>query len=118
VVTAGATTDPGRPVSTIDASPTSPQAPARGAQTVAPVQASALLHAAAILGDGGYVPEQRLGAALTSTARLQDAPVAQPVAGQPVAGQSVAGPAAAAPEEPSEPRRGFWARLWQRLFGG
>ncbi len=31
-----------------------------GAQTVAPVQASALLFAASILGEGSYTPEQEL----------------------------------------------------------
>jgi len=90
-------------VSTIDASP-SPQAPVRGAQTVAPVQASALLHAAAILGEGGYVPERRLGAALSSAARVQDAPAA-------------AQPDVAATDVEPAPRRGFFARLWHRLFG-
>jgi len=98
-------------VSTIDASPTTPEAPVRGAQTVAPVQASALLRAAAILGDGGYVPERQVGAALTSTARLQDAPAtAQPV--------TAPAPAPVAPDVRPEPRRGFFARLWHRLFGG
>jgi len=95
-------------VSTTDASPTTPPAPARGAQTVAPVQASALRYAAAILGEGGYVPERTVGAALAAAARGQDAPLAQPVSAPPVA----------AAEVRPEPRRGFFARLWHRLFGG
>ncbi|NAZ81304.1 hypothetical protein GTR02_05695 [Kineococcus sp. R8] len=90
-------------MSTPDATPTGTQAPARGAQTVAPVQASALEFAASILGDGGYVPERRLGAALTAGGRGQDALVVPPVV-EPVV-------------EP-EPRLGFFARLWRRIVGG
>ncbi|NAZ78314.1 hypothetical protein GTQ99_23320, partial [Kineococcus sp. T13] len=55
------------------------QAPAdqpRGAQTVAPVQASALQFAASILGEGGYTPEAELKGTLSAPARVQEpAPV-------------------------------------------
>ncbi|NIZ90494.1 hypothetical protein [Kineococcus rubinsiae] len=99
-------------MSTLDATPT----PVRGAQTVAPVQASALEFAAAVLGEGGYVPERQLGAALTSTARVADAPVAQPAVRAGAPAEVVAEvPAEVVAEAPARP--GFFARLWHRLTG-
>ena len=102
----------------------------RGAQTVAPVQASALQFAASILGEGGYTPEAELKGTLSAPARVQE-PVAQPVA-QPAPVVPAPAPAPAAEsapvaaqaleeavEEPVEqaPRKGFWARLVAKLTG-
>lgn len=131
-------------MSTIDETP---DTAVRGAQTVAPVQASALLFAASILGEASYTPDQELKGTLSSPARVHEeevveapvpvaapAPVvAQPVV-EPVVEPVVAEPApvVAAPrsagvvppvrvETPApvvEPvRKGFFARLVDKLLG-
>ncbi|WP_432523123.1 hypothetical protein [Kineococcus sp. SYSU DK006] len=124
-------------MSTFDEAPADPP---RGAQTVAPVQASALQFAASILGEGGYTPEAELKGTLSAPARVQEpvaAPAAEPVA-QPApvpapapapAAESVAAPAprpepvAQRVEDPvaapvaEGPRKGFWARLVAKLTG-
>ncbi|GAB3469336.1 hypothetical protein AB1207_07435 [Kineococcus endophyticus] len=105
-----------------------------GAQTVAPVQASALLFAASILGEGSYTPEQELKGTLNAAGRVEahtPAPVepvveqvVEPVveqvvapvpAPQPVA-QPAPTPAPAAAPAPVE-RKGFFARLIDKLLG-
>ncbi|MEZ0165869.1 hypothetical protein AB2L27_14010 [Kineococcus sp. LSe6-4] len=103
-----------------------------GAQTVAPVQASALLHAASILGEASYTPEQELKGTLHAAARTEAQPTAQPTAqpvAQPVAPPAVqpvvAAPPARAAAAPAEPvaapqpaeRKGFLARLLDKLLG-
>ncbi|WP_432541939.1 hypothetical protein [Kineococcus sp. SYSU DK002] len=65
-------------------------APVRGAQTVAPVQASALQFAASILGEASYTPEQELHGTLTAAGRHETEPVAEPVAEPVVAPEPVA----------------------------
>ncbi|MEW1956540.1 hypothetical protein [Kineococcus sp. NPDC059986] len=114
-----------------------------GAQTVAPIQASALLFAASILGEGSYTPEQELKGTLNAGARTETpevpapaAPVAQPVAQpapQPVAEpvaqpaprpepqpvRAVVPPARVEPAPAPQPveRKGFFARLLDKLLG-
>ncbi|WP_432488368.1 hypothetical protein [Kineococcus sp. SYSU DK018] len=78
--------------------------PARGAQTVAPVQASALRFAASILGEASYTPQAELKGTLSAPSRVSE-PVVQPVV-QPVAEpvvQPVAAPPAPAEPAPAEP---------------
>ena len=96
-------------------SPESPlaQTPARTAQTVAPVQASALQFAASILGEGGYTPTQQLNGTLSSPARGQEtapavdaAPAVEPV-------RTVGSGRHAAPA----PTRGWFGRLLDKLLG-
>jgi len=106
-------------------SPESPlaQTPARTAQTVAPVQASALQFAASILGEGGYTPTQQLNGTLSSPARGQEtAPVVDaPVVPAPVVDaapavepvRTVGSGRHAAPA----PTRGWFGRLLDKLLG-
>ncbi|WP_380171173.1 hypothetical protein ACFEMC_19585 [Kineococcus sp. DHX-1] len=105
-----------------------------GAQTVAPVQASALLFAASILGEGSYTPEQELKGTLNAAGRAEAhtpapvEPVFEPVVEQvveqapaptpqpaplPVA-QPVAEPA---PTPVPVEHKGFLARLIDKLLG-
>ena len=96
------------------------EAPVRGAQTVAPVQASALRFAASILGEGGYTPEAQLNGTLSAPSRVAE-PVAQPVA-EPVAhpvAEPVARPAAEPVAEPvvAAERKGWFGRLLDKLLG-
>lgn len=106
-----------------------------GAQTVAPVQASALLFAASILGEGSYTPEQELKGTLNAAGRAEAhtaapvEPVVEPVVEQVVepapapkpvpAPQPVAQPAPAEPAAAPAPvqRKGFFARLVDKLLG-
>ncbi|GAA0318418.1 hypothetical protein [Kineococcus aurantiacus] len=106
-------------MSTLDDTPA-----ARGAQTVAPIQASALLHAASILGEASYTPEQELHGTLSATRHEAEtpqpvaapAPVAEPVPA-PVA-EPVAEPAPVEVPAPVEaPAKGFFARLLDKLLG-
>ncbi|WP_432513873.1 hypothetical protein [Kineococcus sp. SYSU DK001] len=86
-------------MSTLDETP---DVPVRGAQTVAPVQASALQFAASILGEASYTPEQELHGTLTAAGRHEPEPVVEPVV-QPVV-QPVAEPVAEVrPETRPEP---------------
>ena len=127
-------------MSTIDETP---DTAVRGAQTVAPVQASALLFAASILGEASYTPDQELKGTLSSPARVHEEEVVEapvpvaapaPVVAQPVVEPVVAKPAPVveAPgsagvvppvrvETPApvvEPvRKGFFARLVDKLLG-
>ncbi|WP_432533863.1 hypothetical protein [Kineococcus arenarius] len=105
--------------------------PARGAQTVAPVQASALQFAASILGEASYTPEAQLNASLSAPARVSEpaaqptAPVEQPVVpvAVPVAEPVVpvaepVVPVAEPVEQPVvEQPRGWFGRLIAKLFG-
>ncbi|WP_432493698.1 hypothetical protein [Kineococcus auxinigenes] len=108
--------------------------PPRGAQTVAPVQASALQFAASILGEASYTPEAQLNAALSAPARVSEQPVAEqpvaepaaPVVAQPVAQQPVAEPVVPVVAQPvaepaaqpvAEQPRGWFGRLIAKLFG-
>ena len=122
-------------MSTIDETP---DTAVRGAQTVAPVQASALLFAASILGEASYTPDQELKGTLSSPARVHEeevveAPepvVAEPVVAEPapvveaprsagvvppVRVEAPAAPVAAPVVEPV--RKGFFARLIDKLLG-
>ncbi|WP_432498269.1 hypothetical protein [Kineococcus gypseus] len=104
-------------------------APARGAQTVAPVQASALQFAASILGESSYTPEAQLGGTLSVPGRAGAQPdprpaqpvtqpviepVAPPVA-RPVA-EPVAQPVAEPVAEPVAQRKGWFGRLLDALL--
>lgn len=98
-----------------------------GAQTVAPTSASALAFAASILGEGGYTPEAELKRSLDATGRPHEEPTPAPVARQseapkPVVEQprpSVVPPAKVeTPVIAPEPvRKGFFARLIDKLLG-
>ncbi|MFD0481993.1 hypothetical protein ACFQ46_05230 [Kineococcus sp. GCM10028916] len=123
-------------MSTIDETP---DTAVRGAQTVAPVQASALLFAASILGEASYTPDQELKGTLSSPARVHEeevveAPVPaaapEPVVAEPapvveaprsagvvppVRVEAPAAPVAAPVVEPV--RKGFFARLIDKLLG-
>lgn len=112
-------------MSTIDENP---DTAVRGAQTVAPVQASALLFAASILGEGGYTPEQELKGTLDAPARGHETPAPAPVAA-PVPAPAPAPVPAPAPAPVAAPapvpapvveapvRKGFFARLLDKLRG-
>ena len=146
-------------MSVTDETDETPDTAVRGAQTVAPVQASALLFAASILGEASYTPDQELKGTLHTPARVHEeeavapAPVApapvvaQPVVAQPVVAQPVVpepvvpepvvqppapvvqaprsagvvppAPVPAAPAAPvAEPvKKGFFARLIDKLLG-
>ncbi|WP_337062157.1 hypothetical protein [Kineococcus sp. G2] len=106
-------------------------APARGAQTVAPVQASALQFAASILGEASYTPQAELKGTLSAPSRVTE-PVAQPVAepvtapvAEPVTApvaapvvEPVAQPVAAPAGEPvAEQPRSWFGRLLAKLLG-
>lgn len=101
------------------------EVPVRGAQTVAPVQASALQIAAAILGEGGYTPTQQLNGTLSSAARGQDVAPRPAVAPGPVVEPSVVPePAAQAVRTVGSgrsaapaPTRGWFGRLLDKLLG-
>jgi hypothetical protein len=128
-------------MSTIDETP---DTAVRGAQTVAPVQASALLFAASILGEASYTPDQELKGTLSSPARVHEeeaveahvpAAAPEPVVAKPVVAEPA--PVVEAPrsagvvppvrvEAPSAPvaapvvepvRKGFFARLIDKLLG-
>lgn len=107
------------------------EVPVRGAQTVAPVQASALQIAAAILGEGGYTPTQQLNGTLSSAARGQEVAPRPAVAPEPVAEPAVV-PEPAVVSEPAvgavrtvgsgrsaapAPTRGWFGRLLDKLLG-
>ncbi|WP_432507573.1 hypothetical protein [Kineococcus arenarius] len=113
-------------------------APARGAQTVAPVQASALQFAASILGEASYTPEAQLNASLSAPARVSEpaaqptapveqpvvepvVPVAEPVVPVPVAEQPVVEPVVPVAEPVEQPvveqPRGWFGRLIAKLLG-
>lgn len=126
-------------MSTIDETP---DTAVRGAQTVAPVQASALLFAASILGEASYTPDQELKGTLSSPARVHEEEVVEapePVVAKPVVAEPapvveaprsagvvppvrveappapIAAPVAAPVVEPV--RKGFFARLIDKLLG-
>jgi hypothetical protein len=110
-------------MSVTDETDETPDTAVRGAQTVGPVQASALQFAASILGEASYTPDQELRGTLSAPARVHEEVVAQPVpvveaprsAGvvpparveAPVAEAVVAAPV----------RKGFFARLLDKLLG-
>ena len=77
----------------------------RGAQTVAPIQASALQFAASILGEGSYTPDAELRGTLNSPTRVQEEPVAAVPVAEPVAAVPVAEPVAPAPVAVPVPTR-------------
>ncbi|WP_432561426.1 hypothetical protein [Kineococcus sp. SYSU DK003] len=117
-------------MSTLDETPDAAVQPrSTGAQTVAPVQASQLLFAASILGEASYTPEQELKGTLNATRAHEPAPQPAPVAAPaaaPVAAPQPAPVAAPRPsvvpparvEEPVEPvKKGFFARLVDKLLG-
>lgn len=111
----------------------------RGAQTVAPIQASALQFAASILGEGSYTPDAELRGTLNSPTRVQEepvaaVPVAEPVAPAPVAvpvptRQPVARPrpqagvvppvqvGAGKPAQDAAPPKGWFGRFLDKLLG-
>ncbi|WP_432483273.1 hypothetical protein [Kineococcus esterisolvens] len=106
--------------------------PARGAQTVAPVQASALRFAASILGEASYTPQAELKGTLSAPSRVSEPvaePVVQPVAAPPAPAEPAPAepaPAEPAPAEPvadraAEPvpaeRGGWFGRLIAKLLG-
>ncbi|MCI2239607.1 hypothetical protein MO973_38585 [Paenibacillus sp. TRM 82003] len=92
--------------------------PVRGAQTVAPVQASALQFAASILGEASYTPQAELRGTLSAPSRVTEPVAAAPVE-EPVAAAPVEEPVIAAPvEEPvAEQPKGWFGRLLAKLFG-
>ncbi|MGI4896781.1 MAG: hypothetical protein ACRYF3_16885 [Janthinobacterium lividum] len=112
----------------------------RGAQTVAPVEASALQFAASILGEGGYTPDAQLGATLSVPARVHETdPPGSPATGNAVTEQASTQPVPTrAPvaeerspggvvppvpvEEPTDDttptqKKGWFGRLLEALFG-
>lgn len=123
-------------MSTIDETP---DTAVRGAQTVAPVQASALLFAASILGEASYTPDQELKGTLSTPARVHEeeevveayvpAAAPEPVVAKPAPVVEAPRSAGVVPpvrvETPVaetvpvvEPvRKGFFARLIDKLLG-
>ena len=108
-----------------------PDTAVRGAQTVAPVQASALQFAASILGEASYTPDQQLKGTLSAPARTHEEPVVEadvpvvaprpePVVETPRSTGVVPPARVEAPvrEAVAAPvRKGFFARLVDKLLG-